>query len=258
MILEQIVFLLFAALLGLVLGSFYNVCIHRYQSEESVVRPRSKCPKCGTQIAWKDNIPVVSYILLRGRCRHCSEPVSLRYPVVELVSGAWSFIAAVEFGPTWSYVFYMVLGALLIIAAFIDLESFFLPDDFIVPGIILAIFGVIFLVPINPVDALLGAGSGAGFLWLLQVLYRLIRRMEGVGTGDIKLMLIFGLLLGPFLLPIMVIIAALSGLIAAVYFLRRSPEKGLKTWVPFGPFICLGGMVCLLYGKELRLLLMGF
>ncbi len=252
-VIDPVMALIFALLLGLALGSFYSVCVHRYLTREPIVFARSKCPLCAHQLAWWENIPLLSYLLLRGRCRACKGRIRLRYPVLEALSGLWSVGLMLKFGPSGPYALYMVIGGILFVASFIDFEAYILPDVLTLPGVVLALAGAHFvLLPELGVptlrDSLIGAGAGAGFFWLLQQLYRRLKGREGLGTGDIKLMLLLGGLLGWQALPIMVTAAAVSALFASVYYMLKPNAPALQTMVPFGPFLSLGGMVYVLFG----------
>lgn len=243
-------------LLGLVLGSFYNVCIHRYLTGQSVVLPASHCPKCGHVLAWWENIPLLSYALLRGRCRGCKEPISLRYPLVEAVSGLWALLLAVRFGLGWEWVVYMAAGGLLIVMSFIDFAEFILPDVFTLPGAAAAFAGMTLLVGMPWQDSLLGAVIGAGAFLFLQQGYYLLRRVEGLGTGDIKLMLMLGALVGWQGLPAMIFLAAFTALAASLGYMAKNAHQGMRTRIPFGPFLSLGAMLQILYGPWLTGLLL--
>lgn len=238
-------------LLGLALGSFYNVCIHRYLTGESIVLPASHCPRCRNALSWWENIPLLSYLLLQGRCRACKEPISLRYPLVEAVSGLWSLALAVQFGLGWEWLVYMVAGGLLIVMSFIDFAEYILPDVFTLPGAVLAFVGMVVLVGMPWLDSLLGALIGAGGFLLLQQGYYLLRRVEGLGTGDIKLMLMLGALVGWQGLPIMIFLAAFTALAASLAYMAKDADKGMQTRIPFGPFLSLGAMLTILYGPWL-------
>jgi len=244
-------FPLISLILGLVLGSFYNVCIHRYIHSASVVRPASHCPACGHILRWWENIPLVSYILLQGKCTACRQPISIRYPAVEGISGLWALLLALSFGPGWAWLVYMVFGGLLVIISFIDLEIFILPDAFTLPGGLLAFLCAAFLLGIGWKASLLGGAIGAGGFWLLQKGYKLLKGVEGMGTGDIKLMFLLGALLGWQALPLVVFFAAISGLAVSLFYLRKAGSQGLQTAIPFGPFLSLGGMLYILWGREL-------
>lgn len=249
-------FPLIALALGLVLGSFYNVCIHRYLTGESIVLPASHCPRCRNALVWWENIPLVSFILLRGRCRACKQPISWRYPIVEAVSGVWALLLAVQFGLGWEWLLYMAAGGLLIIMSFIDFQEFILPDVFTFPGAILAFAGTALMTNMPWIDSLLGAVIGAGAFWLLQKGYYLLRGVEGLGTGDIKLMLMLGALVGWQGLPMMIFLAAFTALAASLGYMAKNAHQGMRTRIPFGPFLSLGAMLQILYGPVLMQLLL--
>ncbi|MCA1943841.1 MAG: prepilin peptidase [Desulfovibrio sp.] len=251
----------FVTVVGLCLGSFYNVCIARYLSGESIVFPGSKCPVCGHRLRWWENIPLLSFLLLRGRCRGCQGKIHWRYPVVEALNGLWAFLliqklpllpgAEMEWLALWSG--YMLIGGILIIVSFIDLELYILPDVYVYPGILLTLAFAFFVVdPFYGIptfeDALYGAGIGAGLFFALQRLYRLLKGQEGLGTGDIKLMLMLGALVGWRGLPMMILASAFSALLASAIYMRRQ-KQGMQTMVPFGPFLSLGAMVYVVAGE---------
>ena len=244
-------FPLIALALGLVLGSFYNVCIHRYLTGQSVVLPASHCPRCRNALSWWENIPLLSFVLLRGRCRACKQPISWRYPIVEAVSGFWAMLLAVQFGLGWEWLLYLVVGGLLIIMSFIDFQEYILPDVFTFPGAILAFAGTALLTDMPWADSLLGAVIGAGAFWLLQKGYYLLRGVEGLGTGDIKLMLMLGALVGWQGLPMMIFLAAFTALAASLGYMAKNAHQGMQTRIPFGPFLSLGAMLQILYGPIL-------
>jgi leader peptidase (prepilin peptidase)/N-methyltransferase len=251
--LEQLqpVFPFLALILGLCLGSFYNVCVHRYITNQSIIRPASHCPACGHKLAWWENLPLLSFLLLRGRCRACRQRISLRYPALEASSGLWAFALALKFGSSWIWLFYLFFGGILLLLSFIDLKSYILPDFLTLPGAILA-FACSWLLPhLSWPDSLLGAVLGAGFFWFLQWAYKALKGVQGLGSGDIKLMLLLGALLGWQALPLSIFFAALSGLMVSLFYLYRSPGQGLQTAIPFGPFLSLGGMLYILLGPEL-------
>jgi len=239
-----------ALLLGLCLGSFYNVCVHRYLVGQSVVSPPSHCPACGHVLSWWENIPVVSYILLGARCRSCKGSIHWRYPAVELLSGVLALLFAVKFGPSLQWAVYMVFLGIFLVASFIDLDSFILPDILTWPAAALALSTPLFL-PVGWTETLLGSLLGAGMFLLLQQAYLRLRGIDALGTGDIKLMLSLGALVGLPRLPFMILLSALSGLLIAVVYLRRPSGEGLRTAIPFGPFLCLGAVLTLLWGDTM-------
>ncbi len=236
-----------AFVLGLCLGSFYNVCVHRYLVGQSVVRPGSHCPACGHVLSWWENIPVLSYLLLGAKCHSCKGKIHWRYPAVELLSGILALFFALKFGPTTQWLVYMVFLGIFLVASFIDLDSFILPDVLTYPAAILALSTPLFL-PVDWLETMLGALCGAGAFLLLQQFYLRLRGLDALGTGDIKLMLSLGALVGLSRLPIMILLSALSALLVAVFYLRRPDSQGMRTAVPFGPFLCLGAVLTLLWG----------
>ncbi len=244
-------FPLIATLLGLILGSFYNVCIHRYLKETSIIRPGSHCPRCSHALAWWENIPIISYLLLKGRCRSCRQAISLRYPAVEAVSGLWALLIALKFGLGWPWLVYLVFGGVLIIISFIDLDSFLLPDIYTIPGAGAAFLCAGLLLPLSWSDAFIGALAGGGGFWLIQKTYKALKGFEGLGSGDIKLMFLLGALLGWQALPIMIFLSSVSGLAVSLVFLLKKESNGLQTAVPFGPFLSLGAMIYILIGPEI-------
>lgn len=251
-------FPLVACILGLILGSFSNVCIHRYLQGSSIVFPSSHCPLCKHKLAWWENIPLISYILLRGRCRSCRKAIHWRYPVVEGISGLWALLLALKFGPSAAFAVYLAFGQILIIISFIDLEIFILPDIYTLPGAMAALIAAGLFLGLPWSASIIGALAGGGIFLGLQQGYRWLKGREGLGTGDIKLMLLLGALLGWQALPLVVFMAAVSALAVSLLYLRRASAKGLQTAVPFGPFLSLGGMLYILCGPQIWQWYIGF
>jgi len=244
----------FSLVLGLILGSFYNVCIHRYLAGESIGNPpRSKCPKCGHTLSWWENIPLLSYAILGGRCRACKRSISPRYVVVEAVSGLLALALGLKFGPDAKWAVYMVFSGILIVAGFIDLDSYILPDFLTLPGAGLALLCAPVFLDLSVWESLSGAALGAGIFWGIQVAYLRLRGIEGMGTGDIKLMLLLGGLVGIRALPFLIFTGALSALVAGFFYMRKKDAKGMRTAVPFGPFLSLGAMLSILVGDGVML-----
>ncbi len=248
-------FPLIAALLGLVLGSFYNVCIVRYDSGLSIQRPRSHCPRCGRTLGPLELVPVLSWVLLRGRCKGCGERISLRYPLVELLSGLWALLLAIQFGPSWYWLGHMVLGGMLLVASGIDLDYFILPDRLTLGGFPLALGFAALRPDLALSDAAWGAVAGAGAFKLIQLGYKALRGVDGLGTGDVKLMLLIGAWLGWQLVPMAVLAGSVAALPVGIVYTLRAKRTGRPAIVPYGPFLSLGAMVCVLYGRELLALL---
>ncbi len=244
-------FLQAATLLGLLLGSFYNVCIHRYATGESVLWPGSHCPACKHRLAWWENIPLLSCLLLWRRCRKCRGYISWRYPFVEALSGLLALAFAWKFGPGLVWLTYMFFLGLLIVASFIDFDSYILPDIFTLGGAALALPATAFLLPVGLKSGLIGALAGAGIFLLLQQGYKWLRGTHGLGTGDIKLMLMLGALVGWQGLPLMILLSAFSALIVSLFYLKQNTAQGMRTAIPFGPFLSLGAILYLLFGQEI-------
>lgn len=235
-----------ALVVGSVIGSFLNVVVARLPRGESLVYPRSRCPGCHTPIRWVDNIPLLSYALLRGRCRHCAARISRRYPVIEGATAALFALAAWRFGghpeslgPAWIF-----LAALVAIAA-IDLEHQIIPDRITLPGIAVGLLTSL----VNPLltwrDSLLGIALGAGFVFVVIVASR-----GGMGGGDLKLCAMIGAFLGWKLTLLAIMLAVVLGGIVAVTLLIAG-RKRRRDAIPFGPFLASGAVVSLLWGDEL-------
>ncbi len=237
-----------AALLGLVLGSFSTCVVHRFLAEKSILTPvRSFCPSCGRTLTWSENIPVLSYVLQRGRCRGCGAAIGLRYILLELGCGLWFGLLAWRFGLSWALPVYGAFGWMCLTAGAIDLEIFILPDILTLPAAALAYPAAAFLLGRGWQEPLIGALLGSCFLWILRFVHMRLRKMEGLGLGDVKLMLSIGALCGPLALPMIFVLAGVTALAASVAYLRRPDADGLKTAVPFGPFLGLGAMILLLW-----------
>ncbi|MBC7319428.1 prepilin peptidase [bacterium] len=215
-------------LLGLIIGSFLNVCIYRIPEGISIVNPGSFCPKCKHQLSWLDNIPLVSYMLLKGRCRYCGAKISIQYPLVELLTGTIFLLFYIRFGISAEFILFASVSSLLIVALFIDLKYMLLPDVVIIPSIILsAIYGSIYGFPHN----FIAAGIFTLMFYLLRVIFK-----DGLGIGDIELIFIFSLMLGFYGALLVVIISSLIGTIYGIYLIKKG-RAGMRTKIPFGPFL---------------------
>jgi leader peptidase (prepilin peptidase) / N-methyltransferase len=234
-----------AAVVGAVVGSFLNVVIHRLPRGESLVHPRSRCPGCGKQIASYDNVPIVSWLALRGRCRHCGEPISPRYPVVELLT-ALTFAAVVLVrGFDDDLILELPFVAALIALAGIDLDHKLLPNKIVYP---LAAYGVIATLLVDRDDLVENLVSGAGaFAFLLAAV---IAYPRGMGMGDVKLAGAMGLYLGASVIPAL-LVGFVSGSAVGMVILAREGAAARKKAIPFGVFLALGGIVGVLAGPEL-------
>lgn len=237
-----------AALLGLVVGSFANVCIHRIPRGESVGSPPSRCPGCGQRIRPLDNLPVLSWLVLRGRCRTCGARISIRYPLVEAVSGAlWGAVAVVH-GPTLGAVFAMVLVTALLVLSLIDLEHHLLPNVITYPGIALGLMAS-HLVPGTPSlpHAALAAAGGYLAFFAIAESYRRTRGAEGLGQGDWKLAAMLGAFLGWPKLLLTVFLASVVGTAVGLFLIAFEGRDG-KHALPLGTFLGLAGILVVLFG----------
>ena len=250
---------LLLALLGLALGSFFNVVIHRVPRKQSIVSPPSHCPKCRKRIRPWDNIPVLSYLLLRGRCRYCRNPISPRYLAVEALTAGLFLAVFARFGYDWATPAGIVFVSLLLVMAMIDLEHQIIPFSISIPGLVLGV-AASFLPPDRLVDTLIGAAVGAGFVlfaWLLWrfVLAGLFRRFgidqkEGMGGGDLPLAAMIGAFLGWQSTIVALFAAVVSGVVVGLV-LRWTGKSRAGQHVPFGPFLAFGALVGLFAGPQL-------
>lgn len=240
----QAFFVPLAALLGLILGSFYNVCIYRYQTGESVVFPSSHCPVCGKRLRVWELIPIASYLILKGRCSACHTPISTRYPLIEGVSGLLATLLALRYGAGIPFLVYLAFIGALLVASAIDWDTFVLPDGMTLGGSFLAIPSAVCLLGETWQNSVLGALLGAGGLAAIHFYYRKVRHIEGLGLGDVKLMFMLGGLCGLTSLPVVLFVGSATG-IALTLILR-----GRQAWdvpVPFGPFLSLGAFVWIVF-----------
>jgi len=236
---------------GLCIGSFLNVVIVRLPNRESIVFPASKCPNCGYKLRWWENIPLISFILLRGKCSKCSAPISIRYPIVELLTA----ILSVCLWFRYHFNIYMFLGYLYFISAliaifFIDLEHHIIPDVISLPGILIGILMFSIVQGLSPKDSLIGALVGAGLFELIRLGYFFITKREGMGFGDVKLMGMIGAFLGWLYIPIVIFFSALIGTCYALLlmFLNRAKRD---TRIPYGPFLAIAALIALFFGPQI-------
>ena len=243
---------LFSVLFGLCLGSFANVCIYRIPLDKSIVHPASSCPHCGVRIRFFDNIPVFGYLLLTGRCRQCRVSISMRYPLVEILMAFLSLALFIRFGFQLQYLQFIVFAGTLVILSFIDFDHKILPDVLTFPGI--AVGWLVSFLPggISWTDSLIGLAAGGGSLYLVATVYERITGREGLGGGDIKLLAMIGAWMGWQSLPLIVLMSSLSGAVIGSVFIL-SGGKGARTQIPFGPFLSLGALSYLFFGRQISL-----
>ena len=230
---------------GLIIGSFLNVVIWRLPRGESLIRPQSTCPSCGARIKPYDNIPVVSWLLLRGRCRNCGASISPRYPIVEALTGAVFVGVALTRGVEDDLAVWLPLAAVLIAVAGIDLDHRIIPNKIVVPAAVWGIAATALFRPDNLDDCLIAGAAAFLALFLAALAYP-----AGMGMGDVKLAGVMGLYLGSWIAPAM-LVAFLVGSVVGIVIVAREGRDARKKGVPFGPFLALGGIVGILAGAEL-------
>lgn len=238
------------AILGAILGSFLNVVIYRLPRGESLARPGSHCAACGIPLRAWQNIPIISYILLRGRCRACGMAIPVRYLLVELLTPATICVLFLYFGPTWESVKFGIFALFLIPIVFIDLDHRLILNKLTLPGLVLGLGFSIMMDPTHFYQPLIGALAGGGLLWLVAVLGSAIYSKESMGGGDIK----FGAMVGAFTSPEVVLLALFLAFFAAAVFAIFGMISGWlerRSVIPFGPFIALGAMVSILLKNEI-------
>lgn len=277
MILASTFYGIFAFITGAIIGSFLNVCIARWPRDLSVIRPRSKCPFCGHQLAWFENIPLVSWLVLRGRCRCCDEPISIQYPLVELAVALGWMLAFMQFGATLTSFRVAVFFTILLGIAITDLKHYLIPDGFTVFGLffvlamsVVALYAGEESLFVGPYDALIGACAGAGLIAIVGWLGEVALKREAMGMGDVTLMAFAGAALGPSRAIVTVFAGALLGavtFVAIVYPVARARQTNYREQtelalggggfeaplVPFGVFLAPAALIALLWGDSILL-----
>ncbi|MCM2276760.1 MAG: prepilin peptidase [Oligoflexia bacterium] len=235
---------------GLIIGSFLNVVVARLPHDQSVIRPRSRCPGCGKGIAWYDNVPVVSYLVLRGKCRHCSMRISPRYPIIELLTGTLFFAAMAQFGLSPALLLRdLPFLAILVAVTFIDLEHRIIPDELSLGGLALGLATCWFDPRLAWTQALLGAALGFGFFYGLAWAYEKYSGRSGLGGGDVKLLAMLGAFLGPVGVFATILISSVTGSIVGVgWALAQRKKEVMTSAIPYGPFLVIGGLYYYLFG----------
>ena len=265
-----------AGIFGAIIGSFLNVVVHRVPIEESIVFPNSRCPSCGAAIAFYDNIPVVSYIVLGAKCRHCKEHISFRYPAVELLTAALFVLVAWHDGLSAALPFDLIFASALLALVFIDAEHMILPNAITYPGIAFALVarvvipylvgtphfddlpslsgGALAGMPIwvtSLVGALIGALLGGGSLWLMGWTWEKLRGIEAMGLGDVKMMFMVGAYLGWRLTILTIFVGVFTGSLIGIFLMVRSGRRNMQMLLPFGVFLGLGAIAALLFGAPI-------
>lgn len=241
---------IFIFVFGMCIGSFMNVCIYRLPLAKSIADPpRSICPACGHVIRFYDNIPVLSFVWLKGRCRYCGAPISWRYPLVELLTGLAAVGVFFTFGPTLQSLIYFIFIAALLVITFIDLDHKIIPNIITLPGIPLGLLAALGLPALTFKDSVLGLIVGGGSLLIVAWTYHWITRKEGMGGGDIKLLAMVGTIVGwQGVLFTIFVSSAVGTLIGLAVILVKG--KNMKFAIPFGPFLSIGAITYIFFGQK--------
>ncbi len=249
MLISYSLMLLLIFIFGLCIGSFLNVCIYRIPESKSIVSPGSMCPGCGNPIKFYDNIPVLSYMVLRAKCRNCNAHISLRYPLVEILTGFFALSVFIKFGANIEAPVYFIFIATLLVIAFIDIDHRIIPDLISLPGIVIFFIASLTISTISIKDSLIGIVAGGGILFLIAECYWRITGKEGMGGGDVKLLAMIGALIGWQGVLFTIFASSLIGtIIGTIVMLIQG--KNLKLAIPFGPFLSIGAVVYVFFGNE--------
>ena len=274
--LPEFIVYIFVFLLGAAVGSFLNVVIHRVPNEESIIFPNSACPNCKNSIKPYDNIPILSWLILRGKCRNCKNPISPRYPAVELLTALIFVLVLWQIGFNAFLPVSLIFVAAIVTLIFIDAENMILPDVINFPLLFFALlirltyplfFGATYfsdlkIFPLSQMDgfpiwlvslvgAVLGGLVGGGSLWLVGEIWKRLRGVDAMGLGDVKMMFAVGALLGWRLTLLSIFLGAFSGAIIGIFLIARQKDKDLQTQIPFGIFLGIGSIIALLFGEPL-------
>ncbi len=235
--------------LGAILGSFANVVIYRLPDGKSILKPGSYCRKCKIPIRWFNNIPILSWFFLKGKCHSCFVKIPFRYPLVEIIMASLFLLCYFQVGLKWVLLEYLIFIFGLVVITFIDIDHFIIPDVFSIGGLLLGLVGAY----LNPergfLDSSLGVLMGGGFLWAIALVYYIVRNQEGIGGGDIKLLAWIGAVLGWTSIPFVIISSSLIGGIVGL-FVAFKKKSGLKTVIPYGPYLAFGAVLYLLGGSQ--------
>ena len=250
---------IFIIIIGALWGSFANVCIYRLPLDKGVVSGRSFCPKCKKKITWVDNIPIISFLLIQGKCRKCKKKISFQYPLVETISAFTFFIIYYLYGITTTTLLLIVLGLSFIIIFFIDLKHYIIPDSLTFPMMILG-----FIKSFDPnlnslfpdyINSLIGGLFGYGSIWSIIYFYKVVRKKEGMGLGDAKLLAVIGFWFGWISIPFVIFISSVVALITVTPSLMNKSKK-LTSEIPFGPFIIIGCITYVIFVEQFKILIL--
>jgi leader peptidase (prepilin peptidase)/N-methyltransferase len=243
-------FYVISIIFGALIGSFLNVCICRLPREESIVTPGSHCPQCNNPIRFYDNIPLLSYVFLRGKCRHCGKPISIQYPIVEGVTALSSWVLFTTYGPSLNYLFFFAFVTALIVITVIDLQHQIIPDVISLPGMGVGLLGSLMLSDLSFVNSLGGILLGGGSLFLVATIYQWLFKREGMGGGDVKLLGMIGAFLGWKAVILTILLSSVIGSLIGILVMVLK-GKDFKYAIPFGPFLSLGAVLTLFYGESI-------
>jgi len=237
----------FVFVFGAAIGSFLNVCIYRLPEQQSIAKPLSQCPHCHHPIRFYDNIPLISYLILKGKCRDCGEKISWRYPLVELITAILALLLFAKFYLTLNFLVFFIFTAVLIVITFIDLDHQIIPDLLTLPGIPIFFLLAVFVVGVPWMEAAIGLLIGGGVLFVIALGYEVITKREGMGGGDIKLLAMIGGFLGWKSLIFVLLFSSLLGAVIGIALMLIKKED-MKYAVPFGPFLSAAAVAYLFWG----------
>ncbi|RMD45635.1 MAG: prepilin peptidase [Aquificota bacterium] len=244
---------------GMIIGSFLNVLIYRLPRDKSIIYPPSSCPECGHKIKWYENIPIISYLILKGKCSSCRKKISLRYPFVEFLTGLSAVVSYLKWGFSLDFVFSFLFLSLVIVVIFVDIDFKIIPDEINLIGFMSGIIYSFFRSDFSVFDAVIGAFVGAGFLSAVAYFYLKFRKIEGLGMGDVKLLAFLGTYLGWFGSLFTIFLGSLIGAVVGIYiaYLQKAEDKS-RFEIPFGPFLSVAAVVYLFFGKYIKNFYFGY
>ena len=246
----QTLYIILAGTLGAIVGSFLNVCVYRIPRSLSIVFPGSQCPNCKTHIAFYDNIPILSYLILKGKCRHCHAPISIKYPLVEAMNAVLYLGIFLKFGLSFTTLVYFIFVSILIVVSFIDFGFRIIPDGLSFSGIVLGFLSSLFILQITWLQSLLGILIGGGLLLAVALTYEKITHKEGMGGGDVKLLAMIGAFTGWQGIPFVILVSSFVGAIVGIIFIILT-KKDTKFAIPFGPFLSFAAILYIFLGPKL-------
>ncbi|MBT3804070.1 MAG: prepilin peptidase [Desulfobacula sp.] len=250
-------FAVFIFIIGACIGSFLNVCIYRIPENNSIITPGSFCPACKKGIPFYCNIPVLSYLFLKGRCKFCHEPISIRYPLIEILAGMFAVVLFYKFGIGQVMIYWFIFTSVLITISFIDIDHQIIPDVISLPGILVFASSFYFLPEMTLKNTLLGIVAGGGSLYAVAFLYYLLKKQEGMGGGDIKLLAMIGAAIGIKGVFFTIFAGSLLGTFFGLLIMIYTKIADSKLKIPFGPFLSMGAILYIFFGEQLILWYLG-